>query len=305
MSRLILSIKDEGELTSLLSFLEERKTILKVKSIFHELENSKQILITIEMVAKPFIETCFPLEQFEIAYCFDGSLEETKNALDFICSFFQNNTMKIGESYLNKIGCALCCGKKQETTEIVECFLKKAKEKRKDNSYYSFLNRLLNCLLDHCLSNEKLYEIYESYFVLLKSLYSKQSHEGVTSFFRKLVNDIAGINKGMRISGAENAFHRIKKIIEKRFNDSSLSIANLSKELSYSHSYIYAVFKKHDTTFIKTLTKYRMEEAKRLLADSHDCIFQIASKVGYEDPYYFSSCFKKYFGDSPVFYRKK
>lgn len=48
-----------------------------------------------------------------------------------------------------------------------------------------------------------------------------------------------------------------------------------------------------------------MEEAKRLLADPNNKLAQIAHEIGYEDPYYFSHCFKKYFGVSPQEYRKK
>ena len=47
------------------------------------------------------------------------------------------------------------------------------------------------------------------------------------------------------------------------------------------------------------------EEAKLLLADQSNKIAEIASQVGYEDPYYFSHCFKKYFGMSPLEYRKQ
>lgn len=47
-----------------------------------------------------------------------------------------------------------------------------------------------------------------------------------------------------------------------------------------------------------------MEEAKKLLRETGESITSIASKVGYDDPYYFSHCFKKILGISPADYRK-
>lgn len=44
--------------------------------------------------------------------------------------------------------------------------------------------------------------------------------------------------------------------------------------------------------------------ATSLLTTSADKIVTIAKKVGYNDPYYFSHCFKKYTEKSPDEFRK-
>ena len=93
--------------------------------------------------------------------------------------------------------------------------------------------------------------------------------------------------------------------IESHYENPSLTVDEVAKRLGYSSSYVFALFKKHGTSFTKTLTKKRMEEAKLLLADPSKKMAEIASQVGYEDPYYFSHCFKKYFGMSPLEYRKQ
>ena len=46
-----------------------------------------------------------------------------------------------------------------------------------------------------------------------------------------------------------------------------------------------------------------MEKAKQLLSDKSKKIINIAMEVGYTDPYYFSHCFKKYYGISPQGYK--
>ena len=51
----------------------------------------------------------------------------------------------------------------------------------------------------------------------------------------------------------------------------------------------YAIYK-------KALLILKKDDAK---------LINVASEVGYDDPYYFSHCFKKHFGVSPLDYRKK
>lgn len=51
------------------------------------------------------------------------------------------------------------------------------------------------------------------------------------------------------------------------------------------------------------LTKYRMEKAKEFIANSDMKNYEIAYKVGYENPSYFSKIFRKYTGISPSDFR--
>jgi AraC family transcriptional regulator, transcriptional activator of pobA len=46
-----------------------------------------------------------------------------------------------------------------------------------------------------------------------------------------------------------------------------------------------------------------MSEAARLLRFTDLTVQQVALRVGYDDPLYFSRAFKRHFGDSPVAYR--
>ncbi len=217
----------------------------------------------------------------------------------------EKSVTKIAEVQFQNLGYALLYGKKLESLSLLRGLLRKIGRIDYRDNYLLLLNQLLNSLLNSCISLGKLYETYESYFALLKMLYSKKGKESILAFFEELLKKISLINQNSKQPyGKEKALERITLYIEKHFMESSLSIEELSKELGYSHSYIYALFKKSGTTFIKTLTKFRMEEAKRLLADPSNRIVQIASKVGYDDPYYFSTCFKKYFGSSPIHLRK-
>lgn len=52
------------------------------------------------------------------------------------------------------------------------------------------------------------------------------------------------------------------------------------------------------------LTQYRLEEAVKRLLSTSEQISKIAADVGYQNVYYFSMTFKKYYGVSPLTYRK-
>ena len=53
------------------------------------------------------------------------------------------------------------------------------------------------------------------------------------------------------------------------------------------------------------LIRTRMEAARQLLTDSPLKIQQVAAQCGYTDQHYFSYCFKKYCGESPVALRRR
>ena len=57
-------------------------------------------------------------------------------------------------------------------------------------------------------------------------------------------------------------------------------------------------------TVVEFLHRMRIEEAKRLLRESKDCIYLIADQVGFKSPCYFSTVFKELEGRSPKEYRR-
>jgi YesN/AraC family two-component response regulator len=70
--------------------------------------------------------------------------------------------------------------------------------------------------------------------------------------------------------------------------------------------YISKIFKEETgESPINYLIKIRLEKAKEILVNSGGgSIKSIANQVGYEDVYHFSKLFKKYYGISPLYYKK-
>lgn len=99
----------------------------------------------------------------------------------------------------------------------------------------------------------------------------------------------------------EQALH----IIEQRYMDEDLSLSAVSEQLHVSPNYLSANMKKYvGDTFINLLIRRRMEAALTLIQGGGLKIAEVAKRCGYGDQHYFSYCFKKFYGVSPVRMRR-
>ena len=97
----------------------------------------------------------------------------------------------------------------------------------------------------------------------------------------------------------------IREYIRAHYGDPMLSTKEISEHVSLSASYACTVFKNETgKTLNQYLTEYRMEKAKKYLADPRGTVSDVAEKCGYNDSNYFGKAFKKYTGLSPSEYRE-
>lgn len=86
----------------------------------------------------------------------------------------------------------------------------------------------------------------------------------------------------------------------------TVNLELLSKKFNYSVPYISKIIKKiTGDSFSETLRKLKMEEAANLLIQSDDSIEKISEQAGYNSSDHFTRTFRKYYGISPLKYRKK
>ncbi|MFC4301839.1 response regulator [Cohnella boryungensis] len=91
-----------------------------------------------------------------------------------------------------------------------------------------------------------------------------------------------------------------KQLIDEQYRDSELKVETIAQQVYINPSYLRGVFKKmHGLTVGDYITQKRMEQARALLAEGAFKLADIAERVGYNDPAYFSRAFKKYYGYSP------
>ncbi|MEY2869509.1 MAG: hypothetical protein RIR01_2000 [Bacteroidota bacterium] len=92
----------------------------------------------------------------------------------------------------------------------------------------------------------------------------------------------------------------ITELIEQNISDPELTANFLCSELGMSSSKLYRKIKQltdlSPNEFIRTV---RLKKAAQLLKLKVNNVSEVADKVGFNDPLYFSRCFKKQFGYSP------
>lgn len=103
-----------------------------------------------------------------------------------------------------------------------------------------------------------------------------------------------------RPSKSYNLFIAAKEYIREHYSDCELTVDQVANGVYVDTSYLRKVFRKEGgISVLDFITYTRMKQAKELLAGGNVRLSEIAGKVGYNDPNYFSKCFKKHYGMPP------
>ncbi|MGX1929915.1 hybrid sensor histidine kinase/response regulator transcription factor [Flagellimonas sp. 2504JD4-2] len=123
---------------------------------------------------------------------------------------------------------------------------------------------------------------------------------------RKILFDKYHQNKTLEKPNATTAMDnrfiaKVLHFIHKNIEDPDLSVDQLASDLYLSRSQLYRKIKSlTGMTAIEFLRKIRLEEAKKLLSSENNYnVSEVAFKVGFTSPSYFTKCFKKEFGCLP------
>ena len=93
--------------------------------------------------------------------------------------------------------------------------------------------------------------------------------------------------------------------INEHYADCDLKLPDVLEHLGVSRSYFSTVFKeKTGQSFVEYLTNLRMEKAKEYLRETGLCTYEIADRIGFADPHYFSLTFRRRTGMTPRQYRE-
>ena len=98
----------------------------------------------------------------------------------------------------------------------------------------------------------------------------------------------------------EEFMQRLHDIVEAQLSNSDFSVNDLCQEMAMGRSTLFSKLKSitgHSPNDI--IRMIRLNKAKELLASHAFTVSEVAAMVGFADPKYFSTCFKKQFGTSP------
>ncbi len=163
--------------------------------------------------------------------------------------------------------------------------------------FLSILNILeeLSIHTDISKDDMKLIELYESLPTIEES----------KMLVERILNVIFNTLKEQRKDFSEQKVVEVRRIIEKNYQNPDLTLESVCMELYISNGYLSRTFKKYTgITFIQYLTEFRINKAKEILKTTNTLSYEIADQVGYKDPQYFSTVFKKITGKTLSCYKK-
>ncbi len=93
---------------------------------------------------------------------------------------------------------------------------------------------------------------------------------------------------------------RFQAVVDERLTDSDLSVEDIASELALSRVQLYRKVKAvTGCTPVDLLRKSRLTKARQLLVESDLTVSEIAYRVGFTSPSYFTKCFKDEYGTVP------
>ncbi|ANE45153.1 transcriptional regulator [Paenibacillus swuensis] len=116
--------------------------------------------------------------------------------------------------------------------------------------------------------------------------------------------NIMGHISNQRQYAYKSLVDQAKDYAKAHYHETDVSINKVCGHLHISAGYFSSIFKKEcKTTFVAYLQQIRMEAAQEMLRTTDLKLFEIAEKVGFAEPNYFSFSFRKLYGISPKEYR--
>ncbi len=129
---------------------------------------------------------------------------------------------------------------------------------------------------------------------------AEQARSFLTSYLKEVI--------ALRDHNTEKRYGKILRqavsYIDTHFDQEDISLNRVAQTVGMSPNHFSSIFSQElGTTFIEYLIGKRMERAKELLRTTQLRSSEVAYRVGYRDPHYFSSTFKKIQGMTPREYR--
>ena len=121
---------------------------------------------------------------------------------------------------------------------------------------------------------------------------------------QRFAQEVVLMPKDIAISSADEKFlDLLQKVLDKNITDSNFTIEDFGKEMGVSrmqlHRKLKALTGQSASEFLKT---QRLKLALKLLKEKKISIAEVGYTVGFNDPSYFTKCFKQEFGRSPSEY---
>ena len=136
--------------------------------------------------------------------------------------------------------------------------------------------------------------------------YLVETYASAEQMFQELAQNVISLMKSASAAPDEaDSFLQLLEYVREHYGE-KLSIKLLADRFYMNPTYLCELFRrKTGHTFNEYLTSLRMHCAADLIREGGKSLLEIADQIGYNDYFYFSKAFKKYYGISPSSFAKK
>lgn len=138
-----------------------------------------------------------------------------------------------------------------------------------------------------------------------RSVYRQTTTAQITSWLALFSERLCAVFTEHKKEHRHHVVDSVKKYIESHLQD-KLNLNEVSAIFGISPNYLSTLFKKYnDCGYSEYITYRKIEEAKKMMREGNQKIYEISSALGFESAFYFSKVFKKVEGISPTEYLNK
>jgi two-component system response regulator YesN len=245
------------------------------------------------------------------------SFQEALSALDYRFMLGKNKIISINDlesgkgmnllsynEWEKQLLSAMKTGKSSEVSHVLSDWFEDLKSaKLSMDKCYGSIHKLLVALMNLIVETG-----FDEAEVFAQDPFSRISAmktlEEVKAWLAETCQRIIHYLSDKRTDAARNQMKLAETYIREQYHDENFALQHVCNHIYMSISYFSALFKQHTgETFVEYLTRIRLDKAKELLTVTQLKTYDIAARVGYSDPQYFSVIFKRITGMTPKEYR--
>lgn len=148
--------------------------------------------------------------------------------------------------------------------------------------------------------------LYQYKEKVITEIYEAERFEAAAQIIENYCKQTAAAIDNQKNTGGKKYALMAMDFIEKNYADCTISLNSICTYLNISTSRFSSIFKNATgETFMDVLIRLRMQKSKELIKNTDLKNYEIAEKVGFSDPHYFSVVFKKMTGKTPSEYARE
>lgn len=198
----------------------------------------------------------------------------------------------------------------KETVKKSICLLKKVILSKGENSYL-YMQIIISSVYMEVLKTIKEFggdirEVFKNPMETYKKIMEYITVEDMLNELNRVFLKVMDYIDVKRYGKFDYVMEKAKVYINKNYSNAELSLKDVSNHVNMSFSYFSMMFKREiGESYIEYITRIRIEKSKEFLRFSGYKSYEISYMVGYDNPTYFSTTFKKMVGMSPTDYKNK